>query len=263
MLFKWTNIDLYKNEYVDFYDIRNQFPYPDNTFDAIYSSHVLEHLTVKEANALLKEVYRVLKKGGIFRIVVPDLENICVEYLKYLNLCIENPNSKNIQRYNWIKLELLDQLVREQGGGLMLDTLKNKDFDKEYLIERTGEEFISFIEEPKVEEPNKNNSFDKKDSNIKKILRIPKKVFNKIKNLFQTKKNENNISDPRKTGEIHKWMYDRFSLKKILEDNNFKNVSTKKYNQSQILYWDKYNLDKSLKFDKPRKPDSLYCECVK
>jgi SAM-dependent methyltransferase len=39
------------------------FPFlEDNSIDAIYSFHFLEH--VKDVNLLMKEIYRVLKKGG-------------------------------------------------------------------------------------------------------------------------------------------------------------------------------------------------------
>ncbi len=47
-----------------------QMPYPDNTFDAIVLSEVLEHLNDDVAG--LKEAYRVLKPGGVVAITVPN-----------------------------------------------------------------------------------------------------------------------------------------------------------------------------------------------
>lgn len=41
-----------------------KFPYPDNTFDACFSTYVMEH--VKEADAHMAEVHRVLKPGGLY-----------------------------------------------------------------------------------------------------------------------------------------------------------------------------------------------------
>lgn len=44
-------------------------PFPDQTFDMVYSSHVLEH--IPDQQKALKEIYRVLKPGGIHFCVVP------------------------------------------------------------------------------------------------------------------------------------------------------------------------------------------------
>lgn len=44
-------------------------PFPDETFDMVYSSHVLEH--IPDRTKALNEIYRVLKVGGIHFCVVP------------------------------------------------------------------------------------------------------------------------------------------------------------------------------------------------
>lgn len=46
----------------------------DGSCDAVYCSHVLEHLSMKDFYKALENTYKVLKKGGIFRCVLPDLE---------------------------------------------------------------------------------------------------------------------------------------------------------------------------------------------
>lgn len=45
-------------------------------FDAVYSSHSLEHLYPHEVPRALASFYRVLKPGGICTIFVPDLEGV-------------------------------------------------------------------------------------------------------------------------------------------------------------------------------------------
>jgi len=67
------------------HDVRKTLPFPDNSMDAIYSSHLLEHLHLENAKALLKECYRVLKPNGVLRIVVPDLKDIVLKYLEESN----------------------------------------------------------------------------------------------------------------------------------------------------------------------------------
>ncbi|MGI8960852.1 MAG: class I SAM-dependent methyltransferase [Bryobacteraceae bacterium] len=54
-------------------DLRKPLPFETNRFTALYSSHTFEHLYRDESAALARECYRVLKVGGICRIVVPDL----------------------------------------------------------------------------------------------------------------------------------------------------------------------------------------------
>jgi predicted SAM-dependent methyltransferase len=51
----------------------------DNSCDAVYCSHVLEHLSLEDFHKALHNTYRMLKPGGIFRLVMPDLEK-CVEF---------------------------------------------------------------------------------------------------------------------------------------------------------------------------------------
>lgn len=61
-------------------DVTRPLPYPDGVLEAVFGSHVLEHLTPREGAALLREVHRVLRPGGILRISVPDLDGVIAAY---------------------------------------------------------------------------------------------------------------------------------------------------------------------------------------
>ena len=61
-------------------DLTRPLPYPDGAFEAVFGSHVLEHLTPGEAETLLRELHRVLGAGGVIRIAVPDLDRVIAEY---------------------------------------------------------------------------------------------------------------------------------------------------------------------------------------
>ncbi|MGP0098980.1 MAG: class I SAM-dependent methyltransferase [Terriglobales bacterium] len=62
-------------------DVRKRIPFPDSSVSCIYSSHTFEHFTYEESLAVSRECFRVLKPGGILRIVVPDLEILVRDYL--------------------------------------------------------------------------------------------------------------------------------------------------------------------------------------
>jgi predicted SAM-dependent methyltransferase len=69
-----------------YHNLRKPLPWADCSFDAVYSSHTLEHMHRDEALFVLKESYRVLKPGGLCRTLVPDLEAIVREYLGQLEM---------------------------------------------------------------------------------------------------------------------------------------------------------------------------------
>ncbi len=64
-------------------DIRRGLGCADNSVAAVYASHVIEHLYRDEAVAFLCEVRRVLKPGGVCRIVAPDALAIVSWYLAH------------------------------------------------------------------------------------------------------------------------------------------------------------------------------------
>ncbi len=49
----------------------------DNQFDAIYSSHNIEHIYAHEVPIAFKEFKRVLKEEGFLILTCPDLKSIC------------------------------------------------------------------------------------------------------------------------------------------------------------------------------------------
>lgn len=65
-------------------DIIKGLPVEDNSVDGIYCSHTLEHLSLNDFRVALKNTYKVMKKGGIFRCVVPDLEWAVRTYIRDL-----------------------------------------------------------------------------------------------------------------------------------------------------------------------------------
>jgi hypothetical protein len=63
-------------------DIVKGLPIADESVDGLFCSHVLEHLSYADFSTALNNSYRYLKKGAIFRIVVPDLEWYVRQYVQ-------------------------------------------------------------------------------------------------------------------------------------------------------------------------------------
>jgi len=56
-------------------DLENEpLPYDDNSFDVVFSKSVLEHFYYPEK--LVKEIYRIIKPGGLVITMVPDWEAV-------------------------------------------------------------------------------------------------------------------------------------------------------------------------------------------
>lgn len=73
-------------------DIVKGLPIPTESCQGVYASHVLEHLTLEDFHKALRNTYRLLQKGGIFRLVVPDLEWSAHEYITRLDQGDPNAN---------------------------------------------------------------------------------------------------------------------------------------------------------------------------
>lgn len=69
-------------ENVRYGDIVKGLPVPDDSCDAVYCSHVLEHLSLEDFDIAIQNTRRILKPGGVFRFVLPDLETIARKYLE-------------------------------------------------------------------------------------------------------------------------------------------------------------------------------------
>ena len=74
---QYTSADLYMKD-VDYQADLLNLPFPDESYDFVFASHVLEH--IREDARALSEIRRVLKPGGIAVLPVPIFETKTVEY---------------------------------------------------------------------------------------------------------------------------------------------------------------------------------------
>lgn len=267
----WINVDFVSNsEYVRQHNLLDGIPIHDNEVDVVYHSHVLEHFSKDDGFHFIEECYRVLNKNGIIRIAVPDLETIVKEYLKNLQFALEgNIEAKN--NYEWIKLELFDQMVRNESGGDMKNYLYQPIIqNEEYVFKRIGSEGKiirdSFLNKQIIKE-NLNKQINSKASFFKLLLEKVKGIIFKIKiqkpkySLAEQESKALNIGKFRMGGEIHQWMHDRYSLSELLIQIGFTDIKVCNAFESEIRNWETYQLD--VINGKVRKPDSLFIEAKK
>jgi SAM-dependent methyltransferase len=101
-------------------DIVKGLPVADESAAGIYASHVLEHLPYADFWTALDHTFRMLKPGGIFRLVVPDLQARAERYLR--DVALNRPEANSwFMRATRLGREHrrrgLGALVREAFGG--------------------------------------------------------------------------------------------------------------------------------------------------
>lgn len=257
----WVNIDFNcTGEGVIAYDLLKGIPFPDDTFDAVYHSHVVEHFSKNDGIFFIKECFRVLESGGIIRVVAPDLEMIIKNYQKSLEDAINGVENADLN-YDWMMLELYDQTVRSFNGGEMGKYLTDPEIkNKDFVISRIGS--LEEHSKPRIEtmerikKINMSNIYSKFEKAKRYFaLLLVRVIFGKEisiafkEGLF------------RHSGEIHRWMYDRFSLKRLLQQAGFVDINICKADESHIPDFNIYRLD--VVNGKVRKPDSLFMEAIK
>lgn len=258
----WTNVDIVPSgSEVLVHNIRKGLPFKDDTFDAVYHSHVLEHIPRAEAEKFVKEAVRVLKPGGIMRVVVPDLEAIVRLYIEKLEDVLEK--AKSADDYEWVMLELYDQVARTASGGEMAKYLNRPDIpNKNFVISRIG------IEAEKRQPAFRKPLYKRVLGNLPyALLFLTEKIRQKTAKAFvflvagekAAKAFEEGLF--RNSGENHLWMYDRYSLSKLMEKSGLERIERRSAIESLIPDFLSYNLDAIE--GKVRKPDSFFMEGVK
>lgn len=66
-------------------DVVAGLPVPSGSCAGVYASHVLEHLALDDFHAALDETFRLLRPNGVFRLIVPDMEQLARDYIERLD----------------------------------------------------------------------------------------------------------------------------------------------------------------------------------
>jgi predicted SAM-dependent methyltransferase len=245
----WINLDLAPVDgSVRRWDATQALPFADTSFDAVYHSHLLEHLPRPQALPFLRECQRVLRPGGVLRMAVPNLEAIARLYLYSLDDAW-NGDKEATAHHRWLVMELYDQATREQPGGTMLAELQNESCPLAWY--RLGCDAANIQAATPTPAPTWRH-------------RVRGWLFGSwrerlVRWLLGPEYSMLQLGRFRRSGEVHHWMYDRVSLRQLLTDAGFVHVRCVGPTESWIPGWNAYHLDVTPSGD-VCKPDSLFVE---
>lgn len=251
----WVNVDFVAVcPGVVEYDLTRGIPFLDHEFDAVYHSHVLEHFPPDAAEALCRECFRVLKPGGVLRVVVPDFESAAREYIRLLDMLSENPSDERAYAdRQWILLELLDQSARDHSGGGMWSYLTDPNIiNRDYIERRIGIELFDLMQQQRADSLRLTIGLKRHFKQIcQKAMTV---IFGKHYRYYR-------IGKFRCSGEVHQWAYDRYALTRLLREIGFVDIKVASVDESRIPGFNGYALD--LYNGRPRGESSLFIEANK
>lgn len=144
----WETMDIVKKPFVDIVHDASVIPYPikSNIYDLVYMSHILEHIPWFKTIKTLKEVYRIIKNGGIVEIWVPDFAKIIKAYI----------NPRLMHKDGWYKYNPEKDIMKWINGRIFTygpePNWHKTVFDRSYLskcIKKAGFNSIKNIKKPR------------------------------------------------------------------------------------------------------------------
>jgi len=261
----WINVDYVSSDsHVQAANLLETLPFESNTISLVYSSHFLEHIPLHQVASFLKECHRVLKPGGVIRLVLPDFEEMCREYLSQLD-------SGDYTKAKLCVIDIVDQCVRLESGGELAkiyreysQDLADSDQTRAYIYSRNGQRLPLPAALPQSKKFTKLiNLLGKPKLFIKKIAYQLNAVrINILISLLPTAFREQNVS-LADIGERHHWLWDFYQLKRLLDEVGFDNVQRFDFDASQTSDFPFQPLDADPD-NQPRKgQQSMYLEAVK
>lgn len=255
----WVNLDYSPvSPAVKKANLLGKLPLEDAVAEVVYSSHFLEHIPRGRVEGFLSECFRALKPGGQIRLVLPDLDEICREYLRQREAGAHD-------KADFVVLEMLDQCVRTESGGELgafYESLSRSGTSGmvAYVALRSGDDLSNATNMGTVSTWRR----------VLGVLRQPQRMWGRLERIYCRALTlllpsaflEQNVSFSG-VGERHVWIYDFHTLCALLEKAGFSSVMKLSFNHSEIDGFPLQPLDVT-ETGQPRKGlESMYIEARK
>lgn len=265
----WINLDFdSQSQYVTSADLLKPLPLVSESAIAVYSSHFIEHVPREHISTVLAECQRILKPGGILRLVLPDFEEMCAAYLMY------RQNGEHAKA-DLLVIEIIDQSVRRYPGGELGKFYRQLQSDKgkyrdmiDFLRVRNGESLLDgSTPQSLIHESSWIRSKHSNSERIRRRFKALKAVLTDLRfqigiKLLPRPFIRQNVSFAT-VGELHHWLWDFHQIERELLAAGFKHVVRVNHMTSNINNFPFHPLDADPQ-DNPRKgAESMYIEAFK
>lgn len=136
----YLHFDIRQMEGTDIVGDARKLPFKNEEFEEVFSRFFLEHLRRADAKKSLKEMYRVLKKGGKLEIIVPNIEYFFKLFLGEtgqkkewaLNKIYGFEKYPEDHHYFGYDFQIL-KLFLEEAGFVKIKQIESKEKEEQYL----------------------------------------------------------------------------------------------------------------------------------
>lgn len=270
----WINLDYAPSSAaVQSADLLAPLPFANESVTVMYSSHFLEHVPRPRVPGLLAECFRVLRPGGVLRLVMPDLEEMCREYLM-------RRDAGDHEKADFVVVEMIDQCVRQTGGGELgalyraysADPSRYDEAMIDYLHWRNGENLLPGATGQTVDNglaafapvPPRSGRY------LQRIKTLPSRVQKRAQNAWfawllrrlPPAFREQNVSLAG-VGERHHWLWDLHQLTQALRSAGFEHIERCTCDTGRIDGFPYFPLDVDEDRRARKGAESMYVEASK
>lgn len=278
----WVNVDFTQTlPGVMACNLAASLPFADASAAVVYASHVLEHFRRDDALRFLEECRRILRPGGVLRLVVPDLCWLVDGYRAAFDAARDAISEGQaagdadvVARHEYAVINLVDQLCRHVPGGEMLRFWTRSPLPvAEYVMATNGVEAVrSLIALQLRDMAGEGGTGPAPGAHMSGASARPS-FMQRLKYAFapgkyplpasaQPDAANARLGRFRTSGEPHLWMYDEVSLGLLLRQAGFADVTRRTATESAIPGFSSYALD-TCNDGSTYKPESLFVEAVR